>query len=56
MKNLNIITELERYIKTDNRAILEKLLDDLNREYKLEELKKQAVQAPLNAKKLLKNY
>lgn len=58
MKNIEIITELEKYLETGNHAILTQLLDGLNKEYKLEELKKSsgasAVKRQKAIEKLLK--
>lgn len=58
MKNIDIIVELERYLKTDDKAILTQLLGGLNREYQLEELKKtggtDAVKRQKAIEKLLK--
>ena len=52
MKTIDIITDINTYLKTGNKAILTDLLNTLQIQYKHEEMKKKGGNAALKRQKI----
>ena len=52
MNTLNIIADINTYLKTENKAILTDLLNDLQIEYRHEEMKKKGGNIALKRQKI----